>query len=646
MKPTFLYVLIFLTCFSCSKDEVIDVGQGEEVVTPDEPVSTKPCDFDLKNISPNTKITINCVLDLKGETINLPSGIELAFDKGQIINGTLNFEANGKIDGELLNSSITISGDVSLIKETFIFKPSQWKNIVQGAIDYNVALDNTKNFEELLFFISSLGGKTFEVDEFDAFFEISTVTSTTSDQNFRPSKEAINLPSNFHLKMTDKTFLRVFTAPDDRRNGTLLATRDVDNVKISGGNLIGDVLTRKYVGDNEGDIGSRLLMVVASRGIEVDQVFFEHGSAGGVDIHSLGFPFNPDYIPSENILVKNCTFQNIRRMSTIITDGNNIKVIGNTYINTGQPIGNDPVGGNVGYAINIETFRRRDDNGNLLEYQRVTNVEVKDNIEKNSRVGFLLVLGSSNVIAENNTVETRMAFNFSNGIRFSGNQFNGKPNEDQNFAIFGAGEQSEFTFDNEINDNTINGNYGTGISLLTQKCKIYGNTIKNVASGIQLIRSETLDVYDNNISVSNIGVFANSTHLNSVNIHNNTITSERFYVKFTNVNSDTAHSNFKLNMNNNMFVNTGKVEFINTSGITFNENNVLGGISLKNSLATKIIDNRITPENNHGVLLQGTLSNVMVKDNIITKPTSNQFECLRNEATAQSETTITNNSCN
>ncbi|WP_083629251.1 NosD domain-containing protein [Tenacibaculum agarivorans] len=645
---------ILLICFTsllicCSKKEAVitedpihnDNGQ-------DQNTTASPCEFDLSSIQAGDTIIIDCLLDLDGKNIDLPDGVIFTFKEGDIINGTLNFSGeNNKIDGKLLNSTLTITGNVRLSEETFTFSPSRWKNIIQGTVSYEVALQNTQAFEEILFFIADLGGKTIEIDNFDAYFEVSTVTSTTSDQNFRPTKEAINLPSNIHLKMTNNTFLRMFTTPPGGVNATLMAVRNVDNVKISGGNLIGDRLTRKYVGDGAGEQGSRLFSIHASRSIEVDNVTFEYGSGGGITIFSLGFPFNPDYIPTDGVLIKNSIFKNLRRMSTSVTDGKNIKIIGNTYINTGQPIANNDDGGNVGYAINIETFRKRDDDGNLLEYQRVNNVEVKDNIEDNSRIGFLLVLGSSDVIAENNTVQTRMAFNFSSGVTFSNNNFIGKTNQDQSFAIFGAGENSEFTFDNEIHNNTIDGNYGTGISLSTQKCKLYQNTIKNVAVGIQISSSNSIDIYENKIKASNNGVFSNSTTINAIQIFNNTIESDSFHMKFTLVNQTPESSNFAINIYENEFINqASSVSISNTKGINFNKNTLLGGISLNNVVNTNITSNTIAPKNSNGILLQGDLTELIVEGNTISKPTVTRFECISNESTSTSEVTTTNNSCN
>lgn len=659
----FLFIFSLLLLNSCSGDESLDVNdtvvnQNEENKdtdnndnkTPENEISenreSTPCDFDLSKVIAGQNIEINCTIDLKGEEITLPENVTLIFKQGDILNGTINFTGQGKIDGMLLNSSLKLTGEISLTDTTFEFTPSRWSNIVEGSITREIALKNTAEFENLMFYISSLGGTIFEVDQFDAFFEISTVTSTTSDQNFRPSKEAVNIPSNLHLKMSSNTILRTFTAPSDRRNGSLLAVRDEDNVKISGGNLIGDALTRQYVGKDPGDIGSRLITVHASRSVEIDNVNIELGSAGGVDIHSLGFPFNPDYIPSENVVVKNCTFKNVRRIATILTDGYNIKIEGNTYINSGQPLTSGDNGGNVGYAINLETFRQRDENGKLLEFQRVSNVVVRNNTEKNSRIGFLLVLGCSDVIAENNQVETRMAINFSNRVKLQSNNFVGSEKDMQSFAIFGAGGDSEFTFDNEISSNNITGNYGTGISLLTRKCRIYDNNINNCEVGVQLTESKELEIYNNKIKARNIGVFSNLTFVDDINIMDNTIEAEAFHVKLTEVNQKLENEQFKLNLKNNRFLNESPISLLAANGIEINENNITGRISLNKTTNINIISNTIKPNNSDGLLIEGNQNNVVISNNTIYEPTgAERFECINNK-TGTNGITITDNSCN
>jgi len=63
--------------------------------------------------------TIDCLFNPKGKNVTLPAGVILAFDKGDIINGTLNFAEGGKIAGELLNSKLKIEGNAELINPEF-----------------------------------------------------------------------------------------------------------------------------------------------------------------------------------------------------------------------------------------------------------------------------------------------------------------------------------------------------------------------------------------------------------------------------------------------------------------------------------------------------------------------------------------------
>ncbi len=649
--PIVLALLFSLLFFNCGDDNNDIVNNEDDDITnddangDDEIVNISSCDFNLSSITSGETIGIDCLLDLDGETIALPSNVTFTYEKGDIINGTLNFIGDSKIDGRLLNSSLNVNGDISLIDKTFTFIPSRWTNIIEGVATYEKALSNTKTFENLMFSIRAMGGEIFEIDKFDAYFEVSTVTSTTSDQNFRPTKEAVNLPSNFHLKMTNNTFLRMFTTASGGPNATLMAVRDVDNVKISGGNFIGDRLTRNYDGENSGEIGSRLFSIHASRLIEVDNVNFEYGSGGGITIFSLGFPFNTDYIPTDGVLIKNSTFKNIRRMSTSVTDGKNIIIEGNTYINTGQPIASDD-GGNVGYAVNLETFRRRDENGDLLEFQRLSDVTIKDNQEINSKIGFLLVLGSSNVTVENNTAETRMAINFSNGVSIFKNNFKGTAEEKQNFAIFAAGENSEFTFDNEIYDNTISGNYGTGISVLSQKCKIYDNSIDNSEVGIQLISSSEIEIRKNSIKANNIGILSNLTFIDKVDIIDNTIEGKNAHVKFTQVNKDIEHVDFRVNLNKNKFTSEAGFTLSGVNGINVNENEIVGGVTIKDASNINVVSNSISPINSDGIWLDGTHTNVEVSKNTIYEPTgADRFECISNDSTTPNGILISDNSC-
>jgi len=156
----FLCTLVF-ACSNESLEEVAPNGTDDPVNNPDpdpnpnpEPdipdnTATEPCAFDLSGIQANETISIDCVLDLEGKTVNLPENVTLSFDKGDIFNGTINFGTGGKIAGELLSSKLTLEGDVQLINPIFKFFASRW-DVVEGTTTSDIALENTKKLEDFL----------------------------------------------------------------------------------------------------------------------------------------------------------------------------------------------------------------------------------------------------------------------------------------------------------------------------------------------------------------------------------------------------------------------------------------------------------------------------------------------------------------
>ncbi|RKN01831.1 hypothetical protein D7035_23205, partial [Aquimarina sp. AD1] len=545
--PYFLLIVFTISFFACSTENIEDViSEDEEVIEDedddqeeeedDEIISDTLCDFDLSGLATNSTVTIDCLLDLEGQTINLPPNVTFDFDGGDIFNGTLIF-SGGTIDGRLLNSKLGTEGNVNLKDPVFKFTATRWENIVQGQTTSDIALKNTAEFENLMIRIKEMGGTTFETNVFDAFFETTKVTSTTADQNFYASVEAINVPSDFHLKMSNSTNLRQFPAGSRIANGAVLAVRDSDNVTISGGNIIGDRNVREYAADDVGLYGTHLLHVHSGRNVTIDGVNFIEGSKGALAIYSLGFRFNPDYVPTYGIKVINCSFTNIRRMGIALTDGSDILIEGNTFTNVGQPMsGSD--GGEVGYAINIEAFRTRDDNGVLMENERAFDILITRNTEINSRVGFTAATIGQDITIDDNDIETRCIISLASGTKITNNRFNASAAASERFAIFAAGSHSETVFDNEIANNSIVG-YAIGIATDTNDINVHDNTITNGEIGIQL--KDTSDsMFNNNIiNVNGTGISATNTFVNNTSINENEVTAGGFHLFLTGFNNTT-----------------------------------------------------------------------------------------------------------
>ncbi len=662
MPPNYLIVVFLTFCFiSCSNEnfeEVVpdgienpdpdpDPNPDPDPDTPDN-IATTPCDFKLSDLTANETKVIDCVLDLEGETFTVPENVTLEFDKGDIINGTINFGAGGKIAGQLLNSTLKVEGDIQLISPTFKFFASRW-DIVEGSTTSDIALENNKKLESLMFFIKELGGDTFKIDKFDAYFEITKITPPART-TFRASKEGINVPSNFTMEMTDNTYLRTFPAEAGVENGAIIAINDVDNVVVRGGNLIGDRDLREYSPNDVGLEGSHCMHIQSGRNVVVDGVKFIEGSKGGLTIYSKGFSTNPaDYKPSTNVTIKNCLFEDSRRMGISLTDGREIFIENNTFINSGQPSSNSD-GGEVGYSINIEPARRRDANtGELLELQKVFNAYIRGNTETNSRGGFITVTIGQDITVENNDIGTRAVYSLTNGTKFLNNRFNADAGGigTESWAIFAAGG-GETVFNNEIGGNEISG-YKTGIVVSSNEAYVHDNIINNTDNGIQLSKPNDTRVIDNVLNVTEKGITATNTFINNGEVRGNEITtaSGGFHVYFTGVNQTDESLNYKATVTDNSFLNANKITISRVNGVTFSGNSVVGGIEIGDSNDIVISANtKIQPNGSDGIRIFGSNSNVSILNNSITEPTGGErYQCINNNSSNPSAITESGNTC-
>ena len=633
-KPMYLVFFLFLSVVSCNNEElfvepVIEVVEDdpandedtEETVTD----ASEPCDFTLDNIEANSTIVINCILDLEGATVTLPANVTILYEGGDIINGTLNFSDNSVISGELLSATLTLSGSTPQMKDTtFNFDPQRW-GIVEGPTTSEIALRNRDILEDMFVQAKAMGVITFSIDKMDAYFEISKVTSTTSNQNWYPSVEAINIPSDFNLLMSDNTIIR--TQPNNRGNsGVLMAVRDVANVTVTGGVLYGDRDTHEYV--NTGEDGQLLFMIHGSNNIVVDGVKMTMGSAGGLNINALNFSFLPDYVPSSNIVVKNCVFDN-------------------TYLNAGQP-NEYSEGGNVGYAINIEALRARDANGALVLYERAYDIIIRNNVERGSRSGAVVITIGENITIENNDFESKVDYAYTSGSKIRNNTFTASVESAKAPAI-GAGGNGDTVFNNEISGNTISG-YGVAIAAYHRDLRIYNNVINDCGTGIQLKSFSDSEIYNNTITSNRTGskgIMAHVTNVNNVNIYKNTIDVKTDIFYFVNLNQNLLQENYQINVYENNFISAAAGTFSRANGVVFNNNVSNSRIQVANCSNIKVLENEINSTNGHGIAISGQNFNIEASGNAISVPSNSNYQCVYIANTTNiSEVLNENNTCN
>ncbi|WP_109852899.1 right-handed parallel beta-helix repeat-containing protein [Aquimarina sp. AU58] len=658
MKKLPYYLLIFMSCIaiSCSKENVDQVTppdtEGEvPVIDPiaDTPpnVVTTPCDFDLSTVDPNSTIIFNCVLDLKGETITLPANVKFEFDGGDVKNGKLIF-AGGTIAGELLSSELEIEGDVQLKEPTFKFFASRWKGIVEGTTTSDIAQENTFELERLFEYTKGYGAKTFQIGKFDAFFQIHNPTPPYSTVHHK-GIEAVNVPSDFNLVMSDNTNLRVFPGTAEHERGALLAVRDAENITISGGVLYGDRDLRAYPpGELAGQYGSHTLLIRSGRNVTIDGVRFVDGSSGSLNINSIGFSFNPDtYNPTTNVTVQNCKFENSRRMSIALTEGRDIKILNNTFTNTGNPSTNSD-GGEVGYGINIEPTRRRDpDTGELKEFERVFDVLIKGNTETGSRGGCVSITIGQTVTVEDNNFETQLVFTHTNGTRIINNTFKAlSPEAKERFAIFAA-DGGETAFNNIISGNTISG-YDLGIATNADDTDITNNTITDCAIGLQIGKSKNSEFNDNTITTTGNAISATNSFVQNISLKRNTVNGGRFHVYFAQLNNKPEYADYRVTLENNTFITSKAISFSKANGVIFKNNKVDGGLQIGDASNIEVSGNtKISPTESDGIRLFGDNSSVTLLNNTIFEPTgAARFVCINNNSTNPGAVTDTGNTCN
>ena len=658
-----LAFVIMISAMSCNTEELFIEPVGEEVINledeeevleeevteeDEEPEvdPTLPCEFDLNTIAPNSTILINCIMDLDGATISVPANVSILYDGGDIINGTLNFSDNGIISGELLNSSLTLVGSTPQLKDTtFNFDPKRW-DIVEGETTSEIAFRNRDILEALMVQVKSMGATTFSIDEMDAYFEVGKLSSTAPGANFYPALEAITLPSDFHLLMTNNTHLRVY--PNNTSKYALLGVYDSSNIKIEGGNLHGDRDKHDYSSGGAHEHG-HCLQIRSGQDVLVENVRFSGGTGDGIDINSIGFSFQPNYKPSNNIHITNNIFDSNRRNNLSITDGFNIIIENNEFLNASQ---NTALSNGVapGFAIDIEAVRGRDSDGNMIYYQISKDIIIRNNIERNSRVGAFTVHIGYSVIIENNTTEMPISFSFTDGTTIRGNTVTAKSGSVSGAGIIaGVPGDSETIYNNEVSNNTING-YPIGITVYNRDAKILENNINDFVSGIFIKDGSDLEISRNILKSSknnSKGIFMSLTSLNNVLFSENSIDVTSNAFNFSNVNKEAGQENFKFTVENNTFSSANNAPcLINaTKGLSLNKNAINSGIQVFNSESISFADNDIAAPNNHGIYLREVNKSISLRNNSIE--VVGNYECIKTQnTTSSSEVVQTSNSCN
>lgn len=495
--------------------------------------------------------------------------------------------------------------------------------IVQGVVSDAVALANRDSLENALYNVQALGYDGLLMDDFDGYFNTSTITGG------RPSYytwvEAINIPGNFDLVLTSGATLRV--QPNNAPRYALFTMYKVANSTISGGgSLIGDRLDHTPSGTGSDEWG-HLLDIDSSQDIVIDGLNISYANGDAISIHAREFTYQSGYRPSKNVVIKNNRLTNNRRQGISLTDGQYIYIDNNTIDKIGLDIANNSGGISYGthpkYGIDLEPYRRRDSLTNeLIEYEHIDHVWVTNNTLSNNAYGDLIVKAVSDYVVTGNTMATGMSYHHSSNGIVEDNRFVRPDGTDAgNRIAIAAGSTSEYCFNNTVRNNYIE-NFNVGISVTGEGNTIEDNTIINSqGSGIRLIyprnstisgNTATSDVY------ASYGLYAKSSSGYNTTISNNTFTSDRAALAMADFkNLDTIGKS--LILTGNTFKSSGKMTIDRVADLDISTGNMFEGpVEVQSSSNISISASTFTSTSTYAINLLTANVDIVITGNTMT----------------------------
>ncbi len=613
---TYLHIFTLIFMLSCDTEDVdgllaqtqaIEDTDQQENDNSKEKLSEIPCEFDLSEVmADNSTVIIDCILNLNDQTITVPPNVQLEYDGGQIINGTLSFSSGASIDSRLLNKTVTIEGTPSLKDNTFVFVADRW-GVVEGITTDENAQKNKEALQAAIDFTKSVNGNVFKIDKLSAYFKVGGINVTSK----RQSEISIHLPSNFTLEMTDNTFIRM--QPTHFPYANLMSTYDVDNVTIRGGNLVGDRYKHDYSDILDINGISRkshewptLLITKGSRNVRFENVHMSQSTGDGFVAGSAGLRTTPDTPLNKKVLLIGCTITDCRRNGISITDGEDITIENNIIEHTGEgeaikdSNGNriyDAAGVAPRFGLDIEPYVSY---GNFaksseIRYEWVENVKVINNHFTNNKAGSIIVYKADNVLVDNNFSDAVIALNDAANSTISNNTLEARPDfksiglssgDERRYVDFEGGAMQQYAVNNTIVGNTVRG-FSIAIVVNGTGGEVYNNKVYDYSyMGLKVDRVEDTNIHDNQYtsSLSNSQGILLTRYANNVNIYNETFTVKSGFIDSDGCNiynssfKDTRIrdniSNFKVRIYNNV-VNTRKNgRTTNSSGIILERNTI------------------------------------------------------------------------
>ncbi len=620
-----LFVSLVIMFISCEDDQVLDGflngdNENSEIIDPDPEQDSEdpynvitdavaiPCDYDFTTTQVNASLNISCDYDLKGQRISLPDGVKLNFDGGKITNGSLVFSSNGVIDGQLLNIDLEVTGDLAIEHPHFIFVPSRW-NIVQGKTTDDKAFQNKEHLNTAIELTHDLGMEVFEIDKLDAYFFGRRLTSHAP---FSYEDNAIKVPSNTHFLMSDNTFIRV--QPSNNPFSRLLMTYKAQNVLIEGGNLVGDRYLHDYsnVTDETGvsrathGYGS-LINIAGSQHVTVDNVNIYEGEGDGVliqisAIRNKDGSIKAGEMESSNVVIKNSLIDKCRRNNFSIIDANGVLIENNVISNAGgeHESGQAYAGTAPEVGIDLEAYRERRSDGSLYEYERVTNVTIRNNEFVGNDVADVIVYTASFVDIIGNTFDNRVGVHAGHDVKIANNEFTAGERITTQIAVsfdnFIVNETEHLTYNIDVTGNTISG-YDTAMKVGTQNVTVSENKIYDFVTGINITDIENAQISNNTLESKrgvSYGYFSRGNSIaKNVTIKGDKISVQHRPIYLNDLNQRLTGSVDKLLFDNCTFLSDRELYIYNSKNITIQNSEMSERVEAVNSQNIVLTNNQI-----------------------------------------------------
>ena len=512
--------------------------------------------------------------------------------------------------------------------------------IVEGVVNNTVAANNTALIEVVFNDAKTNGYDGVEFDVFDAYFK-------TDNAPELPWTAAINVPSDFYLKMSNNTHLR--QQPNTYRSTTLLAVSEVNNVIIDGGNLHGDRDTHDY--DTEPGTShewGHCLRVASAKYVTIKNMTIMDAGGDAIDIQGTTHVTDPNHISAQYINILDNTLLRSRRNNMSITGGEDILIDGNLIKDAG--IWTDGSNGVwPGWGIDVEA---------VVGTEIAERITISNNIEEGSNVGSFICFIGDYVTIENNQCETGISLLHTKYSIVRNNTLIATDEElDGNVIGITTSEKSvNSNSNNEIYGNTISG-FRAGLSIGANDNVMHNNTVTDFSTGLLLDNSANCKVYGNSFAstqedskglamgnlaetIDNLIIGAELNESNDAS-SKNTFNVEGIPFRIEQFNTNSGDESLEVIVKNNDFISSSSANsnLFLTNGVTLKNNNIPSQLFLY-SINDCLIDSntigsfRMGISDTNALLTNSTISNNTIASGCVVAPTDSL------------NLTITNNTCN